>query len=1108
MSINLENIEEELDEIEYLEILTIDEIIKDNPSFIALSRDEINNNLYELLKNKSKSESVTQLLYDINNRQGKSKDYTNYIFQIDASKKDYSDIDKEKDSQDFNNMKKLSSNRYNQLKNKYFFAIKYNDDSTYMRLKPCNKLNTSLISNNKDYPLIYPVFPIDDVNIPIIASYYNVPASTINDYIYVKITSHLFNNQNINLKQSRDFTSVDNLVKYTRPEISTIIENLHNSFELDYNNINNIFKRFDYSLDLITYDDFGKLCDYMISITKNHKEREDVYRKIKIKIPSLINNKSTYFNKINTTLKLLRQTDKAKNIMQNLKEALEKQKFDNIDNDELPDMQTFNISEVLNDINDGNITLEKVIENIKKMNNKNKIDTSLKFINRLTETNENLKDILEEYEVAKSNFDYARYHVLDYDKDGKDFATYYSELKEIIQGGNEDNYEGIPLILKNSDFEAFEDLNYDMEMQEQELVINNNTLERYWLNLRYKNENGFIELLKIILPIINEIQKKSNIPIDYDLLCSELFNHYRSVSTKYNLLKQNFDQKSLEINANVINDIAKLSPFFSIYVDLNMSNDIKKIIIEVNQTYSKTLNEAFASAIAWWSLYVQQKILNNSIIINDNDLNPMYIDKWFSYGVPLQNNEKTGILIYICQVITDFFKEKNDYLISENICKEVINIIEERYKILINELRMNYIHLKEKRKIEQGVIAQKIMIENVNSKKFDNISNDYVNALLYMPGVNYRKIHKFILGCCLQKINKDFKPDNDLVSNGRKDLIDIKSKFAKRKETNKKRYIRFSPIGKQTIMEEEKDNVKFLKIEQFSYNIKNNEKIVDDWLNKMYGKNPLLTDNIIDEIKSNSRNLIEHIEKNIKLLQTTSRNKKSDLEKLFTIGKINSRDLLLSINKILNSYMEYDNENVKTLINLSIVSVKGILYDLYKLNKISNDDIKIDVDRINAYIVSRAMCLPCNPELNNDMYMIPVMDIPQVFIEENAKKIHNKVLNALKFSKFPTMQENIDFLNKKREENKQMKLNILNNKSVEENQLISNLKKAGIKHDLMNLGNEDNVIIENAIEEYIFKEEQDGDVSRGENDFILKQEDDEMDDDKMDDDNMGFIYSR
>ena len=46
MSIEIENnifeIEnEELDDIEYLEILTLDEIIKDNTYFIALSRNDI-----------------------------------------------------------------------------------------------------------------------------------------------------------------------------------------------------------------------------------------------------------------------------------------------------------------------------------------------------------------------------------------------------------------------------------------------------------------------------------------------------------------------------------------------------------------------------------------------------------------------------------------------------------------------------------------------------------------------------------------------------------------------------------------------------------------------------------------------------------------------------------------------------------------------------------------------------------------------------------------------------------------------------------------------------------------------------------------------------------
>ena len=61
------------------------------------------------------------------------------------------------------------------------------------------------------------------------------------------------------------------------------------------------------------------------------------------------------------------------------------------------------------------------------------------------------------------------------------------------------------------------------------------------------------------------------------------------------------------------------------------------------------------------------------------------------------------------------------------------------------------------------------------------------------------------------------------------------------------------------------------------------------------------------------------------------------------------------------------------------------------------------------------------------------------------------MLNTFDVSTFPTMEDNIDFLNKKREENKQKKLSILNDKTVEENQVISNLKKAGIRNDLMNL---------------------------------------------------------
>jgi hypothetical protein len=58
-------LDEELPEIEYYELLSFDEIIENNPNFIALTRREIYNELYELFKNSNKSNNYLELFYDI-----------------------------------------------------------------------------------------------------------------------------------------------------------------------------------------------------------------------------------------------------------------------------------------------------------------------------------------------------------------------------------------------------------------------------------------------------------------------------------------------------------------------------------------------------------------------------------------------------------------------------------------------------------------------------------------------------------------------------------------------------------------------------------------------------------------------------------------------------------------------------------------------------------------------------------------------------------------------------------------------------------------------------------------------------------------------------------
>jgi hypothetical protein len=224
MSININDIEynyedEELDDIEYLEIMSLDDIMKDNPSFIALSREDIKSNLFELFANKKKVDNITDLFYNILNNndanRGKLKEYDNYIFNAEAEKKDSSTdtMDKNDDTLIFNNLKKKAVLNHDEAKDKYFFAIRYNTDSTKLRFRPEAKINITIEPNDKYFPIYYPVFPIDDVNIPIISSYYKIPKAIINDYIYTKITSHLTKTKNINFASSENYENINDLVK-------------------------------------------------------------------------------------------------------------------------------------------------------------------------------------------------------------------------------------------------------------------------------------------------------------------------------------------------------------------------------------------------------------------------------------------------------------------------------------------------------------------------------------------------------------------------------------------------------------------------------------------------------------------------------------------------------------------------------------------------------------------------------------------------------------------------------------------------------------------------------------------------------------------------------
>ena len=1205
MSININDNEyifeeEELDDIEYLEIMSLDDIIKDNPSFIALSREEIKSSLFELFANKKKANNITNLFYDIINdidgNRGKLKNYDNYVFDAEAEKNDYSaDMVDKAEVANFNNLKKKTVINHDIAKEKYFFCIKYNKDSEKLRFKPEAKINITIEPRDKGFPIYYPVFPADDVNIPIISAYYKIPKTVINDYLYTKITSHLTTtknmNMNINYVSSENCENVSDLIKGVRPDISNIIEYLKDSFELDYYNIENVLNKFGKSLDFINKEDFGILCDYLADVMEQYKERKNVSRPVKIKKPDIINKKLIFFDKLNTSIQLLNITEKVIDFLDKNKMSLEDYRENNIMTDKikpLKDLETYAIIDTIRTMGIGNTDDNAVILEIldiitRSLKNSNILE-AIQSIDDILKTHEKKEIIVKKYEIARKENEYSRNHIFDYDKDGKQYLISYREHKEIKDSHYNDKNEGIPMIEFETQ-EATDDVGNgagDADAEDIGYITGYNELSRYDIekyitNIIYKNEVGFVDSLENMLNILNNIGKSANIEFDYDALCSELFKYNRSISKRRDMYIKAFQDNDLEISEEMLNYLDKLSPKSILALInnrdkpfLDIDDNVDNVIVSYNKIWCEEFNDMFLNALAYCIINLQDKILNDTIFIDVDYLNGNFLSYWDNCGSPLNKKEDRGVMSYIIEVATDYLinNSNNEFLIeTDNMFKRTYKVIEKYYSENLERMKKKDDICREKKKERKGKIERDKLYGLYKNKECGKelslCREQYIQSLIYMPDVNYVKIHKFLNGCCLKKLDDSFNEDIDLKNANRPELIGFKKKYAEKKMTNKPRDLRFIPkktaktnanakadatdaddAGAEEIVER-------IYLEDYIYDMNNNSKIVRRWLEAMKGKNnSVFPDNIIADFENgNIKSIKNSIISNVSLLTKTSKHSGDEFINNFnnvrktgkggkggkevSNDKIKYLNIIRAIIKTLYGHLraEDNNEEIKVLLTNSIKDLRDIIIDLKELNKIYNDDIENEIEFINKYIVSRALCCPFN--IDNTLNGKIISDIiSSQYIYKITASVYDDVFKIIKIT-FPTLEENIDFLNKQREKNKQEKIKAFNKITVEENALIKELKKAGFKQDLLAEKKEDdeeiNNLFDNVIEpgdngdennnefNEIFNDNAGGAGAAGGAGGAAKQEineenmlmtyDREDDDENMDTEDMGFLYN-
>jgi hypothetical protein len=381
-----------------------------------------------------------------------------------------------------------------------------------------------------------------------------------------------------------------------------------------------------------------------------------------------------------------------------------------------------------------------------------------------------------------------------------------------------------------------------------------------------------------------------------------------------------------------------------------------------------------------------------------------------------------------------------------------------------------------------------------------------------MPGINYNRIHKYLLGCCLQQLNKDFTPDTDLIGK-RNDLLAAKTYFAKNRENNKPREYSYIPFNEKELDEEnidiEEDFLKFTKL-NYDISLSYDNYDYDLWLNSFNDdkQNRLfIENNYINIFKNGSSEYIKIIKKYLEYLTLTINNKKSNIVSLFidNINNINFKQIIYNSISNLSTLLynlddtDYEYINNYNILNDSLNYCKYLLIEYNNLNKIIDTKNLTDIQRAKAYISVKAICSPFNPdhiigekmklyiESNNNMYI------------EILKKNHKKIIELLNVSKMPTYKENQDFLNKMREEFKNRKLDVFDKQTEEQRKVFNELTKIGIR-------------VEN-LDDNLFNDNQDLNpdipIYNGEDEFRMNTDNnDDNDPDDLDNGDHGFIYSQ
>lgn len=999
--------DEILPEIEIRELLSLEEVLENDPSFSIFTHDEMVQYILEFTKgNTKKSEQLVRMITSHSNRDDLKT--RNVMPILKAYRVDGSDFDAYE--QRLEEIKNVPYQVRQQLLSQLLYPLQHSSTSsrTFIATKPTQVGIAGSKSN------LTVLLPSDKIPEDVKREVYVTPNVTSESYLHERVVATLPTIPN-------GFTEP--------PEFSTVLQKLIGEIP-DVHTLRHVLLQHGYELDSLDTEQTRMLVSHLSTLG----DANDV--------GDMVSEPTRIYNMQRITSFLLR--DFFKVLQESLIVSFNKQQYERV-YEGLNQTQTLSREDIPTDIykiadgiRNSLFTMEDVIAYLKHARKQYIIQESLATLERYNTISpgsipQKCLEIMAKWSRRLDVYN---------DRTAKVFMDIYKDIKEVEIGNDTSAYDGNPLeqpeqVFEETQFEYVGETAQADDDATEDIVekdIDTKLFERCTPGAR-----------EVLMPVIRKfaaLRDASGVPIDLQSLVNQTSPNIVRISFAEHL-EQNVPELGSEIRLQIL---AASSAEAALTIATNISSpDIsERTENAVRQMYKNFRSISRDVFVKCFAIVVAETI--EASLEKRLEFDPMNgmlscIRSWSQFGPPVtKEKEPEGVLYYLACVANELNLLDIKY---DDFITTVINHMSIHMKDKVDTLRQQYAQYAKEHTITTSKAKQAniSLAEAIKNQLKNRIVGDYVNAMLYIPGMLSGAKHPpHAMGCCMQQLGSDFQADTDWQE--LKKMKQLKDKFATKRMTK----IPSPQLAWIESTAETRDTVQSTYITPVVTSTTDGQHILD-WVQTVTDVY-LLPQDVIQKLRQNPTSLSELVATNIQVFLNTvggggnTRRNAQSLESFINTCDISALSTIS--NSLYQSYLHASDDDERAFLEASVQHITAFKRIFKTLGTVEGQVDQNVLNYMMKYVVTRAMCLPADTNDVRNRRLVIASRVNTGFLSNTLQSTYKELLKSYQNSHMPTVEEQQAFITRMRELQKVETLRVLNNQTEDDRQIMVDAKKLGL----------------------------------------------------------------